>query len=170
MVQYVDPDAEPEGGATERDGCAQRRDEGASERRRRLQTDEFAVDLSDLEGRDEAAPGPEDLSSTYATGCEAASPGLIRRLHGYFGGDARRVHAAIDGYRGLYASVGAYVSQCLDSDGVAEWLLPYIDHEAIGRDWTLGGTIWTLPEELHDRQHERTPREGLTRGVHVFVG
>ena len=154
MVQYVDPDAEPEGGA----GAAER-ETSEQGRSRRLRTDEFAVDLSDLEVEDKTACEPGDIDAAYATGCEAASPGLVRRLHGYFGGDARRVRAALEGYRGLYASVG-----------VPEWLLPYIDHEAIGRDWTLGGTIWTLPEELHDRQHERTPREGLTRGVHVFIG
>ena len=169
MVQYVDPEREPSAALAEQGSGTQGSGEqtSASEPAGPRGTDEFAVDLWDLEDDEPAASG--GARERDYVGDDAASPGLVQRLHGYFGGDARRVREALEGYRGLYESVGSYVAQCLDSDGVPEWLLPYIDHEAIGRDWTLGGTIWTLPEELHDRQHERVPREGLHRGVHVFL-
>lgn len=129
-----------------RDGGRRRRTSSEPEGRRPLTDDEVAIDLSDL----------EDAPRRPAARKRHADPSLRSLLEVRFRGDQRRVADALELYRGRYASLGAYVLTCLESDGVAEWLIRYIDCEAIGLDWAIGGTLWTLPAQ--------------GRELHVFLG
>jgi hypothetical protein len=85
-----------------------------------------------------------------------------------FAGDEPRIAAALDGYRGLFPSIDEYIASCLESDGIPEWLIPYVDLTAIGHDWSLGGALWTLPERSSD-DATASPSDVSPRGVHIFI-
>lgn len=63
------------------------------------------------------------------------------------------VEAFEEAYIGEYESLTDYAESYLDDTGalneVPEWLRPYIDAEAIGRDMELGGDIWTHPTKTY---------------------
>lgn len=111
--------------------------------------EEYVIDLSDLDIPDVA---------------ECCAPrDLVVQLERHFDGDEAKIRAALEGYEGRYETIADYVAMCLDSDGIAEWLIPYIDCAAIGSDWCDGGTIWTLEVWAPDVPGARPG------GIHVFL-
>ena len=53
-----------------------------------------------------------------------------------------------ENYRGEYASLADCAEDFLNEtgglEGVADWLKAHIDYEGIGKDWEIGGDIFTI--------------------------
>ncbi|MCA9636269.1 MAG: antirestriction protein ArdA [Myxococcales bacterium] len=110
--------------------------------------------------RPKVAPPLEELEIELDV-VEEPPAGLRERLLARFAGDRREVEQALAIYRGCYRSLADYAAEILDDAGIPEWLWPYIDVDAIGRDLQNGGAVWVLEEPEGARSGES--------GLHVFA-
>lgn len=99
--------------------------------------DEIVIDLDDLD----------------------VDPRLLALLRDHFGGDEAAVDRALARYCGRYPSLADYAIQALESEDLPEWLWPYVDVDAIARDWAESGALWCLDDAGDGAQ---------PAGVHVF--
>tara|TARA_R110002049_G_scaffold290713_1_gene474286 strand:+ start:226 stop:741 length:516 start_codon:yes stop_codon:yes gene_type:complete len=81
-------------------------------------------------------------------------PALGAEVLNYYGGDLDDAREALEErYSGCYSSLADYAQEWTESTSdVPESLAYYIDYEAMGRDFELGGDIFTI-ETAHDEVH-----------------
>ncbi|MEZ4450604.1 MAG: hypothetical protein R3B09_14075 [Nannocystaceae bacterium] len=101
----------------------------------RAVADEIVIDLDDLD----------------------VDPRLLDLLRRHFHEDQVAIDRALSRYCGRYRSLSEYAVQVLEGEELPDWLWPYIDVDAIARDWAESGDLWVLDDADDARS-----------GVHVF--
>ncbi|VEP17780.1 putative antirestriction protein [Hyella patelloides LEGE 07179] len=94
---------------------------------------------------------------------------MAAKLIDYFCGDvAEAIRHLSDKYLGEYPSVSDYaeefvLSQLPDKSAIPAIVAPYVDYQAMGRDWLLGGEIFTIEVSALDAQGQESSV------VHIFT-
>jgi hypothetical protein len=97
----------------------------------------------------------EDLSQR-----RQPSKRLVHYLRDRFIDDPAHVDVALAAYRGKYARIVDYAQEVVDGERLADWLLPYVDVEALARDWLAAGVIWVIDDPGGN---------GEEPGLHIFL-
>ncbi|MEZ4382288.1 MAG: hypothetical protein R3A79_13130 [Nannocystaceae bacterium] len=97
----------------------------------------------------------EDLSQR-----REPSKRLLHYLRDRFIDDPDHVDVALAAYRGKYASLVDYAQELVDGEKLAGWLLPYVDVQALARDWLAAGVIWVIDDPGGN---------GEEPGLHIFL-
>lgn len=85
---------------------------------------------------------------------------LVHYLRDRFIEDPAHVDVALAAYRGKYAKIVDYAQEVVDGEQLADWLLPYVDVEALARDWLAAGIIWVIDDPGGN---------GEEPGLHIFL-
>jgi len=97
----------------------------------------------------------EGIESAHEIACFIdENPELGGKLLNNFGGDLDDAKKAIEeDYMGCHTSLADYAQELTDETViVAEYLIPYIDYERMGRDMELNGDLYTITT-AHDKVH-----------------
>ncbi len=85
---------------------------------------------------------------------------LLHYLRDRFIDAPEQVEEALAAYRGKYASVSDYVREVIAGESISDWLRPYIDIDALARDWRRAGIVWAIDDPGGN---------GEEPGLHVFL-
>jgi len=85
---------------------------------------------------------------------------LLHYLRDRFIDAPEQVEEALAAYRGKYASISDYVREVIAGESISDWLRPYVDIDALARDWCRAGIVWAIDDPGGN---------GEEPGLHVFL-
>lgn len=120
--------------------------------------DAAARDLTKVEGPRRVEELDIDLGDLSQR--KAPPRRLLHYLRDRFIDAPEQVEEALAAYRGKYASVSDYVREVIAGESISDWLRPYIDIDALARDWRRAGIVWAIDDPGGN---------GEEPGLHVFL-